>query len=243
VFDLRLTGWLSGAPERPPLVLRRLPVPLPAAQLWLIDLDATPRPQAVACLAPEEMERATRFRFQRDRLRYVAGRVWMRHLLARHVGCSIDEIRLGLGPQGKPELLAPDPDLCFNLSHSGHLALLALARGVAVGVDIEQLRSLSDARALAEAHFDAAERAAFDALPSAERSEALMRTWTRKEACLKAWGIGLGLEPARLHVGLSPEACEVPPPDPSFGGSLRVACVTMPENEGFVAALSLGSVS
>ena len=242
MFDLRLASWLTTAPERS-YALRRLPAPLPAVQLWLIDLDVTPRPHALSCLAPEELQRAARFRFQRDRLRFVAGRVWLRHLLARHADCSIDDIRLDTGPQGKPELRAPDPQLYFNLSHSAHLALLGIAQGVPVGVDIEQLRSLPDARDLVDEHFDAAERAAFDELPARDRPLALMRGWTRKEACLKAWGMGLGLEPSRLHVGIGPEACQVVPPIPSVGGCLRVATVSMPENEGFEAALSLGSAS
>ncbi|MBL8331286.1 MAG: 4'-phosphopantetheinyl transferase superfamily protein [Rubrivivax sp.] len=234
--------WLSN-PSDPHGPLRRLPSPLPGARLWLIDLDEPLYPRALDGVSEDEVQRALRLRFERDRQRFLTGRVWLRQLLAHDLGCEPRDLQLVSGAHGKPALQGPDPSLTFNMSHSGHRALVALSRDVPVGVDIELHRRMPDARALAHAHFDAEEVAAWSAQPSSERERAFFRLWTRKEACLKAWGMGLALEPARVHVGLLPQAAAVHPPAPDLGGPLTVASVPLADNAGYEAALSLGSAS
>src|SRR6185295_15890681 len=101
--------------------------------------------------------------------------------------------RFQRGAGGKPELAheGGPAALRFNLSHGGDLALIALARGRELGVDIEPLRALSDEARLARRVLSPREADAFAALPPDERAAALLRCWTRKEALLKANGCGI----------------------------------------------------
>jgi 4'-phosphopantetheinyl transferase len=98
------------------------------------------------------------------------------------------------GPQGKP-CLSPaltQHHLEFNLSHSEDLALIAIARGAAVGVDLERIRPLPDAGELAARFFSERENELIQSLSEDLRPAAFLRIWTRKEACLKASGEGIG---------------------------------------------------
>ena len=90
----------------------------------------------------------------------------------------------------------------FNMSHSAGLGVFAVAQGVEVGVDIECLRHLDDASALARRVLTDAERRDWMDGEQKGRDQVLLRYWTRKEACLKALGWGLSVEPSRVAVGL-----------------------------------------
>lgn len=242
MFEGGLPGWLFSSPADRQGPLRRLPSPMPGVELWQVDLDSPVRSQALACLDADELQRAGRMRHERDRHRFLGGRVWLKHLLARSAGCSIDEVRLVPGLHGKPLMLQPDPAVTFSLGRGGHRALIAISRRVCVGVDIEPWRPIPDAALLADAHFDAQERADWAVTPAAERDRAFLRLWVRKEACLKAWGVGLGLDPAQVCVGLVTGIRRVEPPQPSLGGAVEVVNLTWQDTGGFEAALSMGAV-
>lgn len=174
-----------------------------AVRLWLFGLDRLPEPGRLACLSRAERERAQRFRRARDRDRYLAGRCVLRERLALFTGVPAGQLRLQEGPFGKPALV-DRPDCHFNLSHSEDRALLAIGGEAPLGVDIEQLHVVADLPALARAHYTEAEIEQLMAWPDAARDEGFLRLWTRKEACLKAIGTGLSLEPVSFAVGLSP---------------------------------------
>ncbi len=204
-----------------PAVLRELR--LPAAfhtRLFLIDLDAPP--DEPFALAADEEARAARFVFERDARRYRAGRAALRWLLGDALGIAPAQLRFVLGEFDKPAL-APGQGaqggLAFNLSHSGGLGLLGLAdiadhgtRRLELGVDIEQLSPMDDTPALATRHFTPTEQAELGAAADADRTCAFLRGWTRKEACLKAVGSGLSIEPETFEAGLSPgrRSVEIP---------------------------------
>ncbi|RYF66751.1 MAG: 4'-phosphopantetheinyl transferase superfamily protein, partial [Comamonadaceae bacterium] len=98
----------------------------------------------------------------------------------------------------------------FNLSHSQGVGLIALSAEAEVGVDVELVRPMGDVTALADNYFDGAEQSALAAIgPGPARDLAFFRCWTRKEACLKAAGIGLGLDTRSFHVGVEPAPCDV----------------------------------
>jgi 4'-phosphopantetheinyl transferase len=218
---------------------RALAAPWPELRLSWIDLDATVPALQADDLSRSEWERAARFRFERDRRRFLVSRMALREVLAAELGCSPREIRLELTPTGKPILAEPAKGLHFNLSHSAHHALVGVSRAAPVGVDIEILRPLEDVEALARAHFDDQECAALLALPAAQRMRHFLRVWARKEACLKAWGAGLGWPPREVAVGLGGARMVQPPPGRE-GAALRLASVALPENAGCEAAASLG---
>lgn len=127
----------------------------------------------------------------------------LRALLGLYLGVPADAVVLVESEHGRPELAKPlDRTLQFNWSHSGGTALIAVARGCAPGVDIEQLRPRPRAMQLAERFFHPEETAALLALDKSEQERGFLQLWTAKEAVLKAMGRGIafGLERLRLTV-------------------------------------------
>jgi 4'-phosphopantetheinyl transferase len=154
-------------------------------------------------LSPQERERADKFRFERHRRRFVAGRGELRRLLSRYLGLSPSEVALGHGSDGKPFCTIQPPGwrICFNLSHSENVAALAISSGFEVGIDVEHVRPIEESVPLEV--FSTRERAEFTALPDAERQKVFFESWARKEACLKALGTGFTLPPAHFEFDLS----------------------------------------
>lgn len=178
--------------------------------LWLIDLDRSESEwrQLALWLSPDEIERAGRFRFDRDRRRYIVARATLRQVLGRYIGRRPGEVAFVYGEYGKPDL---DPGmrsgLCFNLSHSGERGLLGVtpARVGEVGVDIEYLdRHLWDVNQTAESVFTDQEIAELNRYADGERVEPFLAGWTRKEAYLKGIGKGLALPLKDFSVTLMP---------------------------------------
>jgi len=152
-------------------------------------------------LAPGERERAYRFRFTRDRGRFIVARAALRQLLGASLGQPPSLVAFTYGPNGKPALADAGAGLCFNLSHSAELALCALAPGTELGVDVEAHRPLDDMDALAERFFAPAEVAWLQ--QQADRMAAFFRLWTCKEAYVKALGLGLSLDTRSFAVDLA----------------------------------------
>jgi len=220
---------------------RLLPSPLADVQLWCIDLDQ-PLPDAGrTVLSPDEQARAQRFRFARDRRRFEVGRVALRQLLASRLGTAPAAVVLSSIGHGKPVLAPVSGALHFNLSHSAGFALVAISPTAAVGIDVEGVGELADAAGLAQEHFSAAEHAEWLSLPQPQRARAFLRGWTRKEACLKAWGIGLSMSPRQVEVGIAPLPRWVAAPHPCLGGPLQLASLAVPDNDGLEAAVALGT--
>lgn len=147
-------------------------------------------------LSAAERARAERLVRPRDGRRFVRCRGALRVILGRLIGAPAVEVAFQTGPGGKP-VLPPVEDssdrrpLQFNVSHSGELALIAVSRGRELGVDIEMTRPISQAERIVQSYFTEAEQTEFLAVAEADRSAAFMRGWTRKEAILKAQGVGL----------------------------------------------------
>jgi 4'-phosphopantetheinyl transferase len=143
-----------------------------------------------------EKERAGRFVRSADRTRYEASRGMLRCILGRYLEVDPRAVVFEYGPHGKPELAGDfrESRLGFNLAHSGDVVALAVAKGLSVGVDVEQVRATFDLLELAESWFADAEVAELRNLPAKEQPDAFFRCWTRKEAYLKARGEGLDLE-------------------------------------------------
>ncbi len=154
-----------------------------------------------ALLDAAERTRAARFRFQEDRDRFVAAHGLARSVLGRALGSDPRRLAFGEGAHGKPFLLG-GATLRFNLSHSGDWVAVALCEAHDVGVDVELARPHLDVLSLARSVFTEAERDALGALDAAGRLSAFYRLWARKEAAMKAWGVGLSLDPRSVHVGV-----------------------------------------
>ena len=117
----------------------------------------------------------------------------LREVLAAYLEASPEAIRIVAGEHGKPELA--DGGLRFNLSHSGDIALVAVARERDVGVDVERIDGRRDVLALAERALGADAAAAVRAAPATDRVAVFHRGWTRREAVAKCAGTGLATPP------------------------------------------------
>lgn len=119
-------------------------------------------------------------------------------LLARYTGAT--DTTLAIGEHGRPRLAQAMAGLDFNWSHSGARAVLAVARGIAPGIDIECAGERARAMDLARRFFHADETAALLALPQEQRNAVFFELWTAKEAVLKATGHGISFGLHRLRV-------------------------------------------
>jgi len=191
-------------------------------------------------LSPDELTRASRYHFLRDRQRFVASRALLRRILASYLATDPICLSFSYSKKEKPSLGAAHADsgVTFNVSHSGGIALLAFSRRREIGVDVEQLRRDSDLEAIARRFFSTHEQSQLAALPSEERFDAFFRCWTRKEAYIKATGDGLSLPLSQFDVSLAAgekNALLATRPDSSEAG--RWLLQEVPAGPGYVAAL------
>ena len=156
--------------------------------VWRVSADCLSTTADWELLSQEERHRALAFRFPRDRVRWIRAHAALRGVLRNYVGDG-PPLRFRLGRFGKPEL-EESSGLRFNLAHSGQWALIAVARDRDVGIDVEEV-SLDDIAPVLPTTFSRVERAALAGLSGRARIEAFYRGWARKEAFVKALGLGL----------------------------------------------------
>lgn len=170
-----------------------------------LELDAGVLDQLRATLSVEESARAARFRFARDRVRFVAAHGIVRDILAGYLGIAPASLEFSVNEYGKPALTGSSTDaLRFNLSHSGDLVVIAISLRREVGIDVERYAPERSDRAVAENYFSTAEVAGLRAVPERLRARAFFNCWTRKEAYIKARGMGLSIPLDSFDVSLAP---------------------------------------
>lgn len=156
-------------------------------------------------LSPEETARADKFAFEHLKRDHEISQGGLRLLLARYLSCLPRDLEFTFGPKGKPALRG-DSQLQFNLSNSGELVLYAFAVDCELGVDVEEVRRMTDLKQIASRYFCEAEAAALLSVNGGQaRQEAFYRCWTRKEAYIKAIGSGLTLPLDQFQVTLLPD--------------------------------------
>jgi 4'-phosphopantetheinyl transferase len=176
--------------------------------VWKVRLDsAESRNPAEAPLSADEIARANRFHFERDRGQFVCCRSALRRLLGEYLDMSPADVRFKYLASGKPQVEEEQNphDLQFNVAHSGDLALIAVGAGHRLGVDVERIRGDVDTQSLAERFFSLREREGLRALPEPERVSGFFACWSRKEAFLKATGEGLSFPLSRFSVSVHPD--------------------------------------
>ena len=166
--------------------------------VWVTDLDASG--DAPAILSADELERAARFHFERDRVRFMRCRTLLRQLIARATGRGAASLTFRYNAYGKPEL----EDIHFNVSHSANVAVIALATAP-IGIDVESIDPTAEVMSLARTAFSSDECAALSAMPPDDRVPAFFRGWARKEAYLKLLGTGFSLPSGSFSVSLDAE--------------------------------------
>jgi 4'-phosphopantetheinyl transferase len=170
-----------------------------------LDIAASDLAKLRQILSPDERERADRFHFEADRRRCVIGRGYLRLLLGEILDLPANKLEFEYDEFGKPSLLPTyEPPPQFNVSHSGDLILIAITMGRPVGIDVERIRTDLDLDSIAARFFSASECKILASLAGPARYQAFFACWTRKEAYLKARGIGLSLPLDQFDVSFLP---------------------------------------
>jgi 4'-phosphopantetheinyl transferase len=157
-------------------------------------------------LSPDELTKADRFRFPKDRSQFIVSRGALRAILSRYVNISSHILRFDYNPYGKPSLIVAQGGntLRFNLSHSRGMALIALTKNRDIGVDIEGINPNFSCLEIAEKFFSPLENSVLRSLPEHLQATAFFTCWTRKEAYIKAVGKGLSIPLNQFDVSLAP---------------------------------------
>lgn len=191
-----LSLWRSSS-SAPPLAAGEL-------HLWRFPLEPSPPDltHLKSYLSSDELHRAARLLDPRKAQAFIVGRARLRQILASYLAVAPAQIVFAYGPHGKPALPAPaTTSLTFNLTHSGAWALLVVARGMEVGVDLEKIDPYLDYERLAARFFSPEENTALAAAPEGRRRREFYRLWTSKEARLKGEGRGFSVSDGAAQAG------------------------------------------
>jgi 4'-phosphopantetheinyl transferase len=191
------TNW-----EQPPAA----PVATEAeVHVWQAALAVPPslRASLQGLLSPDELQRAGRFHFVRDRDHFILARGLLRLILSLYTGTPAARLGFIYNSHGKPALEGGQVP-SFNLSHSGDLVLYAITAGRVVGIDVEQMRIDFATAEIADRFFALPERLTLRRLPAELHMQAFYNCWTRKEAYIKARGEGLSIPLDQFEVSLIP---------------------------------------
>lgn len=182
--------------------------PAPNIHVWGTSLAPSAKvlKTLMRILVPSELERAARFRFERDRNHFVAGRIFLRSILALYLCTEPSRLQFNYSTRGKPVLggVFANTNLHFSLAHSEDLGLLAVSPVGAVGIDVERVRPLNEINKLVDSVFSHRESAAFREMPENAKQSAFFRLWVRKEAFLKATGEGISQLLDQVEVSFLP---------------------------------------
>jgi len=177
--------------------------------VWRVELD---QPEHLLekfreTLEEHELDRASRFHFEKHRRHFVVSRGVLRQLLARYLDADPATLRFSYGAYGKPALDGKHKNsrLRFNMSHSHEVALFAFAEDRELGVDVEHIRADFASEEIARRFFSHREVETFNAIPQQDQVAAFFRCWTRKEAYIKAIGRGLSQALDQFDVTLAAE--------------------------------------
>jgi 4'-phosphopantetheinyl transferase len=169
------------------------------------EADAINLPAHIEILDQQDRERMQRFYFEPDRARFAVAHANLRRILGAYLHQPAAGLRFYANSFGKPELSAGDSrtSLHFSLSHSRSIAVLAVTKEEPVGVDVEDVKPIEPE--VADSHFSPRERSQLHQLQGDAWLRGFYRCWTRKEAILKAEGVGLSRPLDSFDVSLLPD--------------------------------------
>jgi len=181
--------WDTSIWSSPPASLS---LPADEVHVWGLRLDRPAEP-FVELLQPDEVARANRFYFEKDRKHFVVARGFLRLLLGWYLHVDPKRLQFAYGAWGKPSLDGEfrESQLRFNMSHSHGVALYAVTETREIGIDVEHVRADFASDDIARRFFSPLEVGMLGELPEDDRVAAFFRCWTRKEAYIKATGRGL----------------------------------------------------
>jgi 4'-phosphopantetheinyl transferase len=207
-----------------------------------LDLPTDTLKTLEATLSVDEIQRADRFHFDKDKDRFIAAHGCLRDILARYQHWEPEQLTFSTNDYGKPALsvFSSERGMDFNLSHSEDLALVAVTWERKVGVDLERLRQGISAQVIAQQYFSRSEFVELVGLPSEQREVGFFNCWTRKEAYIKAQGLGLSFSLESFDVSLGPNEPAIlraTRPDPQEAA--RWALLALEVSPDYAAALAV----
>lgn len=192
------------------------PLPGDEAHLWQLDLSEVAGKERIAAyealLAPEEQVRYHRFRVDEGRRQYLGGRGLVRTVLSRYAPqVAASEWRFEAGEHGRPHLVGGEQleGVSFNLSHTRGQALLLVAKGCLVGVDVERSEKGRHFVELAQRFFAPSEAEEILALPEHAQAARFYQYWTLKESYIKGRGMGLSIPLSQFAFRLGGESIQL----------------------------------
>lgn len=184
----------------------------------------------------EERERMRRFREPDLAARYAIGRGLLRELLGKYLEVAPAEVRISVNEHGKPEMAGGGAKpLHFNLAHTDEIVLYGFTGLCPIGVDVEGIAPGPPDPLEARRILSDGEWAEWQTLPDETQALLFYQTWVRKEAALKALGVGLAIEPDTFTVGFASEMV-------ARVGGTRLCIRDLPINTSAKAAAALTDV-
>jgi 4'-phosphopantetheinyl transferase len=213
--------------------------------VWRLGLDANPSRvrQLIKLLSSDEREKAGRFRFDKNKRRYVVAHAMLRIILGRfYLDVIPHKLEFRYGDYGKPYISdhLPGNKLYFNVATSHELGMYAVTRDDEIGIDVEFQREIPDADEIAAHYFSSGEIAALQSLPAETRREGFYYCWTRKEAFIKAVGKGLSFPLDKFEVSLAPEeSARIISIEGDAFKAKQWTIVSLDPRRGYIAALAV----
>ncbi|MGV3772895.1 MAG: 4'-phosphopantetheinyl transferase family protein [Verrucomicrobiales bacterium] len=206
--------------------------------IWSADLDE-PIDGVETLLTLDELDKASRFKFPVHRQRFIHGRGILRILLGHYLGKQPQEVQIGYGPSGKPMI---ESALSFNLAHSGQMAVYAFSFEGALGIDVERVHAIPEMSGVAKIFFSPQEYDEWKSLPASEQEVAFFNCWTRKEAFVKAVGVGISELLKEFVVsfapGTDPELLHL---DPKHGRKEFWKIISFEPAKGYLGAVAVAN--
>lgn len=155
-------------------------------------------------LSLNEKSSSTRFATFELQSQFLKTRIFARKVLSLYARSNPENIRFKIGKYGKPYLdienLAQEKKIFFNISHTASISTLAVSFEGEIGIDIEEKRNRKVEESLWNSVCSISEIAYLKSISSNYQEEEFLKIWTRKEAILKAKGIGFMQDPKEIEV-------------------------------------------
>jgi 4'-phosphopantetheinyl transferase len=192
-------------------------------------------------LSPDELERADKFKFPRDREHFILSHSQLRLILSKYCDCLPGEFSFRYNSCRKPSISNPEFEkLKFNMSHSNDLMLVGLCNHNDIGIDVEKVREVDELENIADENFSAQEIKYIK--DASDKTNTFFKIWTRKEAFIKAIGKGIHFPLKSFCVELkSPGSLEhlVILHHPSWRDQWRTSELII--SDGYTASLAINS--
>jgi 4'-phosphopantetheinyl transferase len=172
--------------------------------IWAVDLEhwGFPCHEAMQMLPESERKQSERFRFEILKTRYIKGHYLLRSLLGMYLGIDFYDQEFHIHKYGKPSLknTQAEDSIYFNMSNSKNTCICVFRQHGDIGVDVEKIHELSNLDRIVERFFSPLERKKIRSLSEQSRKKTFFKYWTRKEALLKAMGVGLSFPLDKVDV-------------------------------------------